>query len=342
MAKSPISTPACRHPDEFGLLAAVLANPADDLPKLVYADWLDERADPRGQFVRQWLGWRKTGGKLPKPPTGVVKAWLGLIGYDLDRALAGLDEMPKWAGKIRGAVKPCLDVKTKRAKADKDIPVGVSKVGGCPDLPAGTDWPTNDDHPIAFLAQWNLAELAGSPAASPLPRSGLLSFFVDLQPYIDDEYDDDPPGLVLYTPDTGGLTRLKMPKDLPKECRLKPCRVTFTERGTVLGIDTVALKQARVMREEDQEAYAEFFSDVLEDGVVPIKGPHQILGNYQPIQEDPVQFKKEKDWLLLSQFNRDTACGLEVGDGGAFYFFIRREHLVAARFDRVFMELQMG
>ncbi len=43
------------------------------------------------------------------------------------------------------------------------------------DRPAGTDWPTNDDHPMAFLGQWNLEELAGSPATSPLPRSGLLS-----------------------------------------------------------------------------------------------------------------------------------------------------------------------
>ncbi len=341
MPKSPISTPACRHPDEYGLLAAVLANPADDLPKLVYADWLDERADPRGQFVRQWLEWRKTGGKLPKPPTGAVKAWRSLLGYDLDRALASRDEAPKWAGKIRGAVKPALDVKTKRVKADKLIPVGVSKVGGCPDLPAGTDWPTNDDNQMAFLGQWNLDEVAASPASAGLPRSGLLSFFIDLQPYLDDVYDEPPPGLVLYTPDADGLTRLKMPKDLPKECRLKPCRVTFTERGTAPGIDTVALKQAGVKREAEQDEYGEFFSDVLEDGVVPVKGPHQLLGNYQPIQEDPVQYKKEKDWLLLSQFNRDTACGLEVGDGGAFYFFVRREHLAAAKFDSVFMDLQM-
>jgi uncharacterized protein (TIGR02996 family) len=341
MAKPPISDPACQHPDEYGLLAAVLANPADDLPKLVYADWLDERADQRGRFLRQWLNWRKDGGKLPKPPKGGVKAWRSLLGYDFDAAIVGLDEPPKWADKVRGTMRPCLDVRTKRAKSDKDIPVGASKVGGYPDRPAGSAWPTTDDHPMAFLAQWNLEELSGSPAASHLPRSGLLSFFIDLQPYIDDEYDDDPPGRVLYTPDSVPLERLKMPKDLPKECRLKPCRVAFTERGTLPGIDTVALKAAGVKKMAAVDEYTDFILERRE----LIKTPghtHQILGHHQPIQNDPVEDKKEKDWVLLTQFAPDSACGLDVGDGGEFYFFIRREHLAAAKFDQVYMELQMG
>lgn len=40
---------------ESGLLAAILAQPADDLPRLVYADHLDEVAggyDPRAEFIR--------------------------------------------------------------------------------------------------------------------------------------------------------------------------------------------------------------------------------------------------------------------------------------------------
>lgn len=39
-------------PDEPSqLLAAVLATPADDAPRAVYADWLLERGDPRGEFI---------------------------------------------------------------------------------------------------------------------------------------------------------------------------------------------------------------------------------------------------------------------------------------------------
>lgn len=38
-------------PREADLLASVLAAPDDDAPRLVYADWLLERGDPRGEFI---------------------------------------------------------------------------------------------------------------------------------------------------------------------------------------------------------------------------------------------------------------------------------------------------
>jgi uncharacterized protein (TIGR02996 family) len=37
---------------ERQLIAAVLDDPADDAPRLVYMDWLQERGDPRGEFMR--------------------------------------------------------------------------------------------------------------------------------------------------------------------------------------------------------------------------------------------------------------------------------------------------
>lgn len=33
-------------------LAAICDNPADDTPRLIYADWLEERGDPRAEFIR--------------------------------------------------------------------------------------------------------------------------------------------------------------------------------------------------------------------------------------------------------------------------------------------------
>jgi uncharacterized protein (TIGR02996 family) len=38
--------------DEAALLEAIQAAPGDPLPRLAYADWLEERADPRGELVR--------------------------------------------------------------------------------------------------------------------------------------------------------------------------------------------------------------------------------------------------------------------------------------------------
>ncbi len=38
--------------DQAAFLAAIMANPDSDLERLIYADYLDERGDPRGEFIR--------------------------------------------------------------------------------------------------------------------------------------------------------------------------------------------------------------------------------------------------------------------------------------------------
>ncbi|WP_166831438.1 TIGR02996 domain-containing protein [Thalassoroseus pseudoceratinae] len=39
-------------PQDSAFLEAILADPDEDLPRLIYADWLDEQGDPRGEFIR--------------------------------------------------------------------------------------------------------------------------------------------------------------------------------------------------------------------------------------------------------------------------------------------------
>ncbi len=40
------------HTEAEAFLQRILADPDDDAPRLVYADWLDDRGDPRGEFIR--------------------------------------------------------------------------------------------------------------------------------------------------------------------------------------------------------------------------------------------------------------------------------------------------
>jgi len=35
-----------------GMIANIIENPFDDAPRLIYADWLEERGEPRGEFIR--------------------------------------------------------------------------------------------------------------------------------------------------------------------------------------------------------------------------------------------------------------------------------------------------
>jgi uncharacterized protein (TIGR02996 family) len=49
-----------RDPTRDALLAAVAAEPEDDTPRLVMADWLDENGDPfRAEFIRTQLEVRR-------------------------------------------------------------------------------------------------------------------------------------------------------------------------------------------------------------------------------------------------------------------------------------------
>jgi uncharacterized protein (TIGR02996 family) len=38
--------------DDDAFLRTIVDHPGADLPRLVYADWLDDRDDPRGPFLR--------------------------------------------------------------------------------------------------------------------------------------------------------------------------------------------------------------------------------------------------------------------------------------------------
>ena len=46
--------------EEAAFLTAIVANAADDTNRLVYADWLDERDDPRGGYLRAEVKWAQS------------------------------------------------------------------------------------------------------------------------------------------------------------------------------------------------------------------------------------------------------------------------------------------
>lgn len=52
--------------NQDAFLADILANPLDDGLRLIYADWLDERNDPRGEFIRLQIEWTNLDADSPK------------------------------------------------------------------------------------------------------------------------------------------------------------------------------------------------------------------------------------------------------------------------------------
>jgi uncharacterized protein (TIGR02996 family) len=43
--------------DDDAFIRTIVDHPGHDLPRLVYADWLDDRNDPRGPFLRAEVEW---------------------------------------------------------------------------------------------------------------------------------------------------------------------------------------------------------------------------------------------------------------------------------------------
>src|SRR4051794_36091905 len=64
-------------PPDDAFLAAILAEPDNDAPRLIYADWLDERGDPRGEFIRVQCQLAQYPAERPLPPE-LAAHWGGL------------------------------------------------------------------------------------------------------------------------------------------------------------------------------------------------------------------------------------------------------------------------
>ena len=82
--------------EDEAFIRTIVDRPGDDLPRLVYADWLDERDDPRGAYLRAELEWAK------------AKQTAGFIVLRLNGLAEGLD--PVWVARVsRPPVGVCCD-----------------------------------------------------------------------------------------------------------------------------------------------------------------------------------------------------------------------------------------
>lgn len=107
---------------------------------------------------------------------------------------------------------------------------GGSRFGGQPDIPPDFIWPTftgtnakgaEQNHPLAFLAQFNCEELADFDTEGLLPKHGILSFFYepDSMTWGFDPKDKGS-ARVFWFEDTAVLTPANFPADLENDFKL--------------------------------------------------------------------------------------------------------------------------
>ena len=267
------------------------------------------------------------------------------------------------SAQIKALVAPCAAFSLKR-KTTSDLVVGASKLGGTPDLPDGFNWPVFRGKPQHFVLQVNLADIAGMTSLKgQLPKSGLLSFFYDLE---EQPWGYDPAAIdgfhVSYFQNCAELRR-QVTQPALEEFALE-LREEITLPG--LGHRTAnALTCSNTWTDDMYDAYSVLVADLGSTTPGRSGGKHRLLGHSENIQgdmqleaqlvtnglycgnasgyEDPRRESLEQhaeDWMLLLQLDSDDMGNFMWGDSGMLYYWIRKQDLHELRFDRVWMTLQ--
>ena len=259
--------------------------------------------------------------------------------------------------------------------AEGDLAVGASKFGGRPDVPADFVWPVfetktwEDDQvrarPLAFLAQFDCAQLAPLDKEGLLPHAGLLSFFYELgsQRW---GYDPKDRGCARVFWFEGPLSPAEFPAELDEAFRLPELAAELSQATDAPDFQDAcpALEYpwtANDYRYFDQ-ARRELGMDYPADRSQLLGWPDLIQNNMTlecalvdrgyylggqweniPMEErSALRTPSVREWQLLFQLDTVEQGDFELmfGDCGRVYFYIRREDLAQRRFDRAWLILQ--
>lgn len=240
------------------------------------------------------------------------------------------------------------------------IQPGQSKLGGLPDLPPGAAWPALNDAPMEFIAQIQLADAHPLDTAGVLPAQGLLSFFYDSsqQTYGSDPNDRAGLKVLYFTQPPSALRRTDAPASLPAQGRARVCSIGMSDELTLPQRPNLEIAGLQ-WTADDQERYDNALQQLTSADKHPI---HRLLGHPDTIQDDmrlqcqlaangvadpgaaPDRVKQltpgANEWILLLQVDSDPSIGMQWGDAGMLYFWIRRNGLARKQFEGAWVVLQ--
>jgi uncharacterized protein YwqG len=277
------------------------------------------------------------------------------------KLLSESPELKRVAPLIAKEALPCVRLFAKPAR-DRAIKNGASKLGGLPDLPDASEWPCRDEAPLSFLAQINVTALPKFAGWEELPPDTLLSFFYDAQnlPFGFDS-NDKSSWCVLASPISSAapLKRRRRPKGLADEGVFTPCVLFATLEESLPDPFSRIIKMLKLTKGE-QDAYFHIFED-HRDG----RPHHKLLGHAEQWQGDmqldcqlvsnglsvgapdwhagPRRDALEpgvSDWRLLLQVDTDDNAGMQWGDLGSLYYWIKGSSLESRSFEDAWLFLQ--
>lgn len=279
------------------------------------------------------------------------------------------------ADALLATLRPSLALRATRLGAAQ-LPLGASRVGGLPDLPPATPWPTRDGRPFDFLAQIDLGEVASTGASLGLPKTGSLAFFQGWTrawtPVAHVRHLDVPLTVLARTappapPVRSWMTRLllRLWSGSPHPRPTLPCRVEWVP-GFGLPEPDDCLSGVHSLSDEECDAFFALRDKLtglaerepqhrLGGHPATIQGEVRIEGEVNsrlaatpdavdgPLWRDPEVQLAARDLHLLLQLDSDRrGPGWMFGDAGMVYFLIRPADLAARAFERVRVAWQCG
>ncbi len=256
-----------------------------------------------------------------------------------------------------------------------------SKFGGKPSVPKDFEWPYFDTEDkgrkaLTFLTEINLSEIAELDTENLLPKSGLLSFFYEMD---SQEWGFDPKNKgcarVFYFENESELMKRDFPEDFDKDYILPELSMVFKKNKDIPSCleatDIPAIKKVFTnyssIIDDEYDFYDEFKnrykfrSSALSESSKILGYPNVMqnpmeeqceyvtrgyyLGRSRPelsLEEKKDIEKASKEWILLFQMGTvdDGDFALEFGSCGLIYFWIKKEDLRNKNFDNIWLILQ--
>lgn len=294
--------------------------------------------------------------------------------------------------KLKTIAKKEIRISTERLAAP--LSATASRIGGKPAVPKDFEWPRyaeplyQDESaikafvkkiagikdspqfcppvPLAFIAQINLKDVANLDEENRLPKSGILSFFYELESQPWGMYmTDRGSARVFYFPDEAALTVAEPPEDLSTDWQSQEFALRFESRISLPSLGEYVYDDGEDYEWDDfQQCRAEcgYFDskkDYRDEEHIKMFGYPDVIQN--PMEEEcervtmgflrdenvsytaDAVYERSKDWTLLFQLpSKLDGDDFEFmfGDAGNIYFWIRKEDLRDCKFENVWLILQ--
>lgn len=179
-------------------------------------------------------------------------------------------------------ISPCIRISN---TPNENIPIGQSKFGGLPDLPASTNWPCINNHPLVFLCQIDFSEISDQSFVPNHLENQIVFFFMSCR---SEDYRDI---FSRYThtamaKSNDELIRTALPSYSNEIPIIPQQELVFKSSYCIPSIEHHKIESLR-LSEDDEYLYTEEVYEIFNEAIgLNYQPGHMLFGHSDAIQGD--------------------------------------------------------